>query len=350
MTMETDMGVGKTAPLKTREITALTKKLVEVSSPSGRENGVAELIAPRLRKNFDVRLQKVGDRYNVIALRGEPEIILTAHMDTVPGTLKICENKEFIYGRGSCDAKGAIAAMILAAEDAVTYGASNFGLVFDVGEEDSFDGVMNAVSTLNPKLVVLGEPSSLNLVTRQKGLLQLSITKKGKSAPASMPSRGVSAIELLTRSLNKLLSLKPTGKDEDWGQTMNIGTISGGTAPNVVADEAKAVIDIRTVSDNSAIFKTVSAVLGGGIVKDLDFQPSVSDAGCLPEILGVRTAVMPYFTEMYFWGKKAKAVVLGPGNYSVAHTNKEKVSKREILTAKEKYLKILTDARVRDML
>jgi len=345
--MEASFWGGKNLPADLKKVSELTKRLVNVYSPSGQENELAELLAPLLRENFKVSLQRIGSRNNVIATKGKPDIILSAHMDTVPGKLKTYEDNKFIYGRGACDAKGAIASMILAAEKAAAYGASDFGLLFDVGEENSFEGVLKAVNIINPKLVVLGEPSSGRLVTQQKGLLQLSLTKKGKAAPAATPYKGISAIELLIASLNRLISIETFREYKKLGNTINIGMIEGGKAANIVADESRAIIDIRTVSNNSKILKDISKVLGRGVVKDLDFEPCVSDAKYLSDILKVKTITMPYFTEMYFWNKKSKAVVLGPGDYSVAHTEREKVSKRELLTVEEKYLKILTDDRVR---
>src|SRR2546423_2081646 len=108
----------------------LTKQLIEIPSISGDEKAVAEFLADRLTSlGLKVELQEVIEgRPNVYARRGEPQITLSTHTDTVPPYVEFREDDEFIYGRGACDAKGIIAAMVKAYEELIEANVTDFGL------------------------------------------------------------------------------------------------------------------------------------------------------------------------------------------------------------------------------
>ena len=328
--------------MEKEKIAKLTMDLVKIPSVSGQELEIGNFLKDLLDNDFAVKTQKVGDRINVFAFAGKPKLLFTTHMDTVPGILKTAEDPNFIYGRGSCDAKGAIAAMISAGLTALQSGFSDFCLLFDVDEENEFEGIKTAIKRVNPEFVVVGEPSSLRLVNGQKGLLQFDISEKGKAAPASLPQKGFSAINKLLRDLNKLDGLK-LPRNEFLGETtVNVGKINGGQAANVIPDFASAKIDVRTVGKNSEIKSLFrEAVVNGELKTEMDFEPVFNDLYGLPKMLGLKTLVASYFTEMYFWRKRAKTVVFGPGDYRYAHSAFERVSKKELLRAAETYLEII---------
>ncbi len=328
--------------MEEKNIAKLTMDLVKIPSISGQEMEVGNFLKDLLTKDFTVKTQKVGDRINVFAFAGRPKLLFTTHMDTVPGILKATEDSNFIYGRGSCDAKGAIAAMVSAGLTALQSGFSDFCLLFDVDEENEFEGIKKAIKMVNPGFVVVGEPSSLKLVNGQKGLLQFDISQKGRAAPASLPQRGSSAINGLLSDLTRVVRLK-LPKNEFLGETtMNIGKIGGGQSANVIPDYASAKIDVRTTGKNSetkALFK--KAVINGKLETEMDFEPVFNDLYNLPKLLGLKTMIASYFTEMYFWRKRAKTVVFGPGDYRYAHSSVERISKKDLLKAAETYLKII---------
>ena len=328
--------------MEEKNIAKLAMDLVRIPSISGEEMEVGNFLKDLLAKDFTIKTQKVGNRINVFAFTGRPKLMLTTHMDTVPGTPKIAEDSKFIYGRGSCDAKGAIAAMVSAALAALEGGLNDFCLLFDVDEENEFEGIKKAIKMVNPEFVVVGEPSSLKLVNGQKGLLQFDLSQKGRAAPASLPQRGLSAINKLLLDLNKIAKIK-LPKNKFLGETtMNIGKINGGRAANIIPDYAYAKIDVRTSSRNSEIKQLFrKAAINGKLKTELDFEPAFNDLYDLPKLLGLKTMVASYFTEMYFWRKKANTVVFGPGDYRYAHSAFEKVSKKELLKAAEIYLEII---------
>jgi len=328
--------------MEKKNIAKLTMDLVKIRSISGQEQEMGNFLKDLLSKDFTVKMQKVGDRMNVFAFAGRPKLLLTTHMDTVPGILKYTEDSNFIYGRGSCDAKGAIAAMVSAGLTALQAGLSDFCLLFDVDEENEFEGIKKAVKKINPKFVVVGEPSSLKLVNGQKGLLQFGLSEKGKAAPASLPQNGFSAINKLLYDLDRLTKLKLPRNKFLGETTMNIGKINGGRAANVIPDFASAKIDVRTVGKNDVIEQLFGkAVINGKLKTEMDFEPVFNNLYNLPKLLGLETLAASYFTEMYFWRKKAKTIVFGPGDYRYAHSAFERVSKNDLLKAAETYLKII---------
>lgn len=124
--------------------------------------------------------------------------------------------------------------------------------------------------------------------------------------------------------------------------TLNIGIIEGGKAPNVVADFASATIDIRTVGKNKAVIQQVRKAVGKAKLSvEMNFSPVFTDVSELSQKLGIKTEIMPYFTEMYFWNKLAKAMVFGPGDYKYAHSSLEKISKKQLLNAVSIYFDII---------
>ncbi len=324
------------------DVIMLTRDLLRIPSPSGNEKQVGVFLAKRLRKSFKVKLQKVGNRFNILATKGKPRLLLTTHLDTVSKELPLREDKKWLYGRGACDTKGIIAAMVCAAEEVVTLGRNDFGLLFDVSEESDFSGIQKAIKIVNPKRVIVGEPTDGKIVYGQKGLLGIKIKCKGKTAPGATPEKGISAINQLL-SILEIIRRKKLLEDSELGKTtINIGKISGGVAPNVVADSAEAIIEVRTICRNNK----VKELLLKGISKEnveilYNFEPTINrDKRFLADCKG-KKEIAPYFTEMYFWAKKAKAIVFGPGDYKYAHTDKEKIRKSDLIKGKKAYLEII---------
>ena len=163
------------------------------------------------------------------------------------------EDDESIWGRGACDTKGIIASMINAAEALLEAGQRNFGLLFVVGEERNSAGAYNAAR--NPRgsrYIINGEPTENQLALGSKGALRYEVVAPGKMAHSAYPELGESAIDKLLDALAEMRRI-PLPVDPLLGpSTLNIGTLAGGRAPNVIADEARAEIMIRLVGDSAA--------------------------------------------------------------------------------------------------
>src|SRR5580698_1872171 len=209
-----------------------------------------------------------GERFNVYAaLPGvTPDVVLSTHMDTVPPYFGCTEDDDFLYGRGSCDAKGIIAAQVAAA-DRLREAGVKVGLLFVVGEErDSAGAVVANLASKGSRFLINGEPTDNRLALASKGALRVELRAKGKMAHSAYPELGDSAIDKLIGALNDLLAM-PLPFEPDLGQdgqsTLNIGLISGGRAPNVIADKAEAHLLIRTVGPSDEVKEAVTRVVAG---------------------------------------------------------------------------------------
>ncbi len=207
-----------------------------------------------------------GDRFNVLACWGKPAVTLSTHMDTVPPFFPSSEDAEFIWGRGACDAKGIIASMTAAAEKLLGEGVKNFGLLFVVGEERNSAGAVAAARMpRGSRYLVNGEPTENKLALASKGALRLEVVAHGRMAHSAYPELGESAIEKLLDVLEAMRRI-PLPEDSLLGRcSVNIGTITGGRAPNVIPDLAKAEILVRLVGDPAMVRDAFTAAAGGRV-------------------------------------------------------------------------------------
>jgi acetylornithine deacetylase len=222
--------------------------------------------------------------------------------------------------------------MLTAAEQLLEAGNQNFGLLFVVGEERNSAGAHAAAK--NPrgsKFIINGEPTENKLALGSKGAWRLEVVAQGRMAHSAYPELGESAIEKLLNALDRIRKLKlPT--DEVLGPgTLNIGTISGGRAPNVIPDEARAELLIRVVGDITDLRQKI-------------FDAAKPDAGVQETLLipalrlgaldGFDTTVVAFTTDIpAFNGAWGEPYLIGPGSIHVAHTNEERIRKTELLEA-----------------
>src|SRR5207245_11779580 len=154
------------------------------------------------------RIPAAPDRDNIFASWGQPLVTLSTHMDTVPPFFGSREDGEFIWGRGACDAKGIIAAMIAAAEKLLAAGTRNFGLLFVVGEERDSAGAKAAAATpRGSRFLINGEPTENRIALGAKGALRYELTARGKLAHSAYPELGHSAIHTLLDVLHEIRAL-----------------------------------------------------------------------------------------------------------------------------------------------
>lgn len=308
--------------------------LIKIPSPSGKEEKLARFIADILKKDFSVKFQKTNESVNLLAVKGMPKVMFNAHLDTIGKELKVEQKNGIIYGRGACDTKSQIAAMVIAAEQ-----LDNISLLFDSCEEKNFSGIKKAVSLIpkSIKRIIVGEPTNLDLITGQKGLLTIKVICRGKEAHGSMPEKGENAIEKLMKVLKKLKS-QNLGKNKVLGKTtMNIGQISGGKAPNLVPDYAEAIIDIRTADNPKKLFEKLKKSLDAEVISMYVFNPVFSD---IATKLKLKKRAVPYFTETYFLDKKAKTILIGAGKEQYAHSNKEQVDIKSVKKLVDIYVRL----------
>jgi len=323
----------------------LTRALVEIESTTRHEKAVGEFLHAQLTAlaaRFDGRVEKMSvspERDNVFAAFGEPIVTLSTHMDTVPPFFPSREDDEFIWGRGSCDAKSIIAAMIAAAEKLLAGGTRNLGLLFVVGEEkDSAGAKAAAANPRGAKFLINGEPTENHLALGSKGVLRYEIISQGKLAHSAYPELGHSAIHDLLDVLRDIRDI-PLPHDALLGKsTLNVGTIAGGRAPNVVADHASAEIMFRLVDDPAAIREGVrAATVGRAEAREALYHPALR----LEAFDGLPTTVVAFATDIpVLQGAWGKPFLIGPGSIHVAHTEEERIPKKQLAEAVEIYARM----------
>jgi acetylornithine deacetylase len=315
----------------------LTKRLIEIPSISGNEKAVAGFLADYLSvAGFEVELQETDEgRPNVYARRGEPDVVFSSHTDTVPPYLEFSEDNDFIYGRGACDAKGIIAAMVKASEALIEANVTDFGLLFVVGEEAGSPGARAANEIPNrSRYLINGEPTESRLALGSKGALRAVFKTTGRAAHSAYPEMGESAINKLLDILADLRRVE-FPRDETLGAvTMNIGIIKGGVAANVIPPEAEAELMFRIVTSADSLKQIIEAVAGARAQIEYTFE---CDAVFTESLEGFETAVVSFTTDIPLLTKWGKPLLFGPGSILDAHTAHEKISKRELLRAVDVY-------------
>lgn len=324
----------------------LTRRLVDIESITPNEREVTDFlwgVLAELAERFDGKMERMAveeNRDNIFVRFGEPVVVMSTHMDTVPPFIPSREDDEYIWGRGACDTKGIIAAMIAAAEQLLGSGRRNFGLLFVVGEERNSAGAqLAAKSPRGSKFIINGEPTENKLALGSKGALRYEIVAAGKMAHSAYPELGESAVEKLLNALERIRRI-PLPVDEILGpSTLNIGTIQGGRAPNVIADHARAEIFIRVVGDVKELRKQVEAAAGpDAAANEILMIPAVR----LGSLDGFETTVVAYTTDIpAFDGAWGEPYLIGPGSIHVAHTSNEHIPKAQLLEAVTLYRQLV---------
>ena len=319
----------------------LTRQLIDIPSLTGDEKSVAEFLAAHLTTlGYNVERQHVTtDRFNVIATTGEaPRIVFSTHMDTVPPFIASSEAAEYIYGRGSCDAKGIIAAQIYAAETLRASGMNTIGLLFTVDEELSSSGAQAANKhplARECRFLINGEPTDNRLATGTKGSLRLIITTEGRAAHSAYPEAGDSAIEKLLDVLNDIRACDWPSDSFFGSTTCNIGVLNGGVRPNVIPERARAELQIRLATDIEHVKIMVEDAVASRA--KLDYA-SAHDPVRLFSIPGFDDCVVRFTTDVPYLSQWGQPLLLGPGSILDAHTDHERIAKHELERAIELYV------------
>lgn len=319
---------------------------IEIPSVTGEERDYGDAVACALeRRGFAVERQEVAPgRFNVLARAGSPEVVLCTHLDTVPPFLPARADRERVYGRGACDAKGQAVAMLAAAERLLTAGEEHVGLLLTVGEEVDSVGAAHANEALadpwRPRYTVIGEPTELAFVRGHKGILKARLEAHGVLGHSSQ-DLGPSAVHELVACAHRLLTT-------DWGEhpvfgrgTINLGTLEGGRAANVIADRAVADVLVRTVEPPPAVEARLRAALG----KHVRLAPDVKAYGpvefAVPE--GEPAEVVAFGTDAPHLSRWGTALLVGPGSIRDAHTEHEFVRIADLERAAALYERLVLD-------
>ena len=324
------------------DVVAFTRQLVDIESITGNEAPVGDVIHNELlHLGYQAnKLPVEGNRCNVYATspqQTKPKVVFSTHMDTVPPFIPSSEDASRIYGRGSCDAKGIIAAQVAAAERLRGEGIC-VGLLFLVGEERNSLGAQVA-NQQSPgcKFLVNGEPTENRMASASKGTLRVNVIAEGRMAHSAYPELGESAIDKLLEALRRLRAMKLPVDEAIGPCTLNFGVIEGGRAPNVIPDKARAQLLYRLIGPTDELRREIERAVSGlakvEFVLEIPFLRLRTLDG-FPTMVAAFTTDIPALTN---WGQP---LLIGPGSIHVAHTEGEYIEKQQLSDAVDLYCSI----------
>ncbi|KAI8950524.1 hypothetical protein F4801DRAFT_343690 [Xylaria longipes] len=370
------------APAYRRELVSLHKSLVEISSVTYTENAVGQFLVDYLtERDFVAWLEFLppsntsdGDdkpRFNVLAWKGpnrhpSPKALVTSHIDTVPPHIPYSRSDEepngetVIAGRGSVDAKASVAAQIMAVFDLLGSGridAEDVMLLFVVGEERTGDGMRhfsNLLAELDPaqrpnfRAAIFGEPTEGKLACGHKGFFGCTVTAHGKAGHSGYPWLGKSATEVLMRGLVEVLDTD-LGSTERFGNTtVNVGTIEGGVALNVIPEVAVARLGGRVaigpeLDGGRIVVERLEEVLRG-VDEDafeLDCNNGYGVVECACDVPGFEAITVNYGTDVPNFKGNHTRYLYGPGSILVAHGADEAIKLKDLEAGVEDFKKLI---------
>ena len=370
--------------MEPRDPVALTRELVrfDTINPPGRERDCARRIGALLESwGFAVEYSEYEDaRTSVIARAGgndaKAPLCLTGHLDVVPLGTRAWSRKPFdgesdgdrLFGRGTSDMKAGVAGMLIASRNLAGRLASTPGivLVLTAAEEGGCIGSQHLARTQllgRAGAMVVGEPTSNYPLVGHKGSLKFYAKFRGVSAHGSMPELGVNAVYKAAHAVAKLegFDFHTAAHPVMGGPTLNVGTFEGGQGVNMVPDEARIGVDIRTVAgmDHGRLLERIRELLGSDVqievFSDMDAvwtEPQQAwvqrvfeiSSGILGEKPVPRTAT--YNTDagnLLKAYRGAPTVILGPGEAAQAHQTDEYCSMERIRQSVAVYEGLIRD-------
>jgi acetylornithine deacetylase len=311
----------------------LARALVDIDSTTGREAEACAWLGGYLQtRGFHVTEQPVSEgRTNIVALVDpKPAVVLSTHIDCVPPFFPSHVEGGRLYGRGACDAKGALAAQVTAAERLREAGEERVGLLFVVGEERGSDGAAaaNAISP-GPAFLVNGEPTESKLGLATRGAFRVRLRATGRAAHSSQPERGISAIDRLIDALVELRGIA-LPEDPQLGRTFYAtGLISGGIAPNVISPLAEAELNFRTVGPGSEVLERLAPLRARVAIETVLEVPPVR----MRTVPGFETAAFAFTTDVPLLDRWGEPLLFGPGSVVDAHTEGDNVELADLESA-----------------
>lgn len=330
-----------------RDAVDLTRALVDIDSTTGKEAACGRWLADHLRSiGYTVLEQPVeGDRFNILATLDRPRVTFSTHFDCVPPFFPSRVEGDRLFGRGACDAKGILAAQVVAAQRLKQAGIRDVGLLFVVGEERGSDGAL-AANTLaaqtlqtaddKPSFLINGEPTDNRLGMATRGVWRIKLKAKGRAAHSSHPEQGESAIEKLLDSLMALRRIRLPSDDLLGTTNYSVGLIAGGVAPNVVPPSAEAEIVFRSVGPGAGIRAVLKPLETSVAIEDVLEVPPVK----MHVVPGFDAAVFAYTTDVPLLPAWGAPLLYGPGSILLAHTADEHVLVSDLERASQDYEKL----------
>jgi acetylornithine deacetylase len=308
----------------------LLERLVSIPSVSGSEGAFVDFLEDRFRRS-GWKTQPIPvspGRRNLLIHRSSPRVVLTTHADTVPGDTPPRRQGDLLYARGACDAKGSLAAMSVAL-DSLSRDTDQVGLLILVGEEKGSDGALAANKCAPPavRYLIGGEPTHNRFVRGSKGCLRIHVETYGVPGHSSGIQPGQSAIESMLDFLGDLRRISHPENPLFGATTMNIGVIEGGSAPNVVAERARADVLFRTGATVDSILETIRTCARGRAELDVPYR---SEPIFFRVPRGAHGQVVSFACDLPLLTAWGDPLLIGPGSIEDAHTAEEKIALPEV--------------------
>ncbi len=320
------------------------QELLSIDSTSGKERKVAEWLAERLPGMFptanrpELRAEEVGDgTLNLLLTWGAPRIVFCSHLDTVPPYIPPTFADEVIKGRGSCDAKGQVFAIVEACKQLAEDGKTDFGMLLLAGEETGSWGAKAFAKTdFKAEYLVVGEPTDNCMVSASKGTKSFDLKFTGEPFHSGYPQYGVSAVDLFVEFVNALKA-KNFGMDPVLGETTwNIGLLHSDNPQNILSPELTCRLYFRTtfVSDEAVCQWMAEAQSGR-----LAVTPRGGDTPARYwTVEGLPSKSVAFGSDAPHLKNFTHKAICGPGSITVAHRDDECVRVADLATAVEQYI------------
>jgi len=319
----------------------LLDTLVAIPSVTGSEGPLLDFLEERFRtRGFTVRTQEVSaNRRNLFIHRGPADVVFMTHADTVPPFFPPRRGDGVLFARGACDAKGSLAAQAVTVEDLAGGGAA-VGLLVLVGEERGSDGALAANREPGGgRYLICGEPTGNRFVGGSKGCLRIRAEARGVSGHSSAPGIGRSAVLPLLDFLAGLRAAALPGDPVFGETTMNIGVLEAGTAPNVIADSARAEILFRTGEPVERLLSRIEPAAGGAVRFEVPYR-SDPILFRVPRGLPAPAGIVSFACDLPLLPAWGEPILVGPGSILDAHAAQEKVDLAQVEEAVDIYSRL----------
>ncbi len=348
----------------------LLNRLVDIYSPSGKEEEVLEYVHNYLKKNgLSVTRQEVDDnRYNLVVFPEdkEVELALVGHLDTVVAYdldhYEFEEEEGVAYGLGTADMKGGCAAMIEAVVSSWKDGPPPpVALCLVVGEEEEGDGAMQLVKDYQFPWAIIGEPTNLRPCLSNYGYLELQVETHGKRAHASLADQVRNPLRVMLRIVLKIVRYLESERPD---VVYNIRDMWSSQAGFVIPDHCETWLDLHMPPQSSIaeIMQEIEDILDHDREERPDQEASIRfatvDAGFeLPEKGQIIEAVQNSFASQNMewepadfrshsdagrmWEAGVRPVILGPGKLEMAHSPEESIELEQVYKAYQLYREII---------
>ncbi len=319
---------------------SLLQEMLEIDSTSGRERAFAQWLAVRLQDFApSMECQEVGDgTLNLLLRWGTPRIVFCTHMDTVPPYIAPQRLPDRINGRGACDAKGQIAAILGACSELARRGGSDFGALLVSGEETGSWGAKAFAKTgFRAEYLVVCEPTDNCMVSASKGTKSFDVTFTGEAFHSGYPEGGRSAVDMFVDFVEQL---RGAGFPDDpllGATTWNVGLLHSDNPQNILSPRLDCRIYFRTTfASDEAVCEWMARERGNIRVEARggDSPQRYFTVGGIPSKTVAFGSDAPHLTNF------TKRMICGPGSIMVAHRDNEYVLKEDIDKAITNYLHI----------